>query len=359
MKIALINDTHFGARGDNLIFNEYFFKFWDNIFFPYLAEHNIKTCIHLGDVLDRRKFINHKIADDFQNRFMRRFWDNNIDTHILIGNHDTYYKNTNRVNAVNNLCTTYDKVNEPFIYENPKIATFDGVDILLMPWICDDNYDRSVHLLKNAEVNLVFGHFEIAGFEMDRGNVCLQGLDKKMFDRFDMVLSGHFHHKSNDGTIFYLGNQYEMTWADYNDQRGFHIFDTDTRELTFVPNPYKMFYKITYDDTVNDFEFWKTYDFDQHKDSFVKVVVLNKQNPYLFDTVLDNLYKAQAADISIVEDFTDNLIDMDQDIIDQAEDTMTILSKYIDNLSLQVEPEKLKTVMRELYVEALNVERTE
>jgi hypothetical protein len=71
---------------------------------------------------------------------------------------------------------------------------------------------------------------------------------------------------------------------------------------------------------------------------------------------MDNLYKAGAADISVVEDFTDLTIDTDQDLIDQAEDTMTILSKYIDNLTLNVESDKLKGLMRELYVEALNTE---
>jgi hypothetical protein len=150
-----------------------------------------------------------------------------------------------------------------------------------------------------------------------------------------------------------------MTWADYNDQRGFHIFDTDTRELTFVPNPHKMFHKITYDDGSQSFEDWKTHNYAEYKDCYIKVVVLNKQNPYLFDTVLDNLYKCGAADISIVEDFNDYDTDIDADIVDQAEDTMTILSKYIDNLTLNVERDKLKNLMKELYVEALNTETTE
>ena len=88
-------------------------------------------------------------------------------------------------------------------------------------------------------------------------------------------------------------------------------------------------------------------------------MVLNKQNQFLFDHVVDNLYKVGIADLSIVEDFSDTIVDNDQEIIDQAEDTMTILSKYIDNLELDVEPDKLKTLMRELYVEALNTEVAE
>ena len=120
-----------------------------------------------------------------------------------------------------------------------------------------------------------------------------------------------------------------------------------------------MFHKIFYDDGKTDFEFWKNYDYNKYKNTYLKVVVICKQNPYLFDTVLDNLYKAEVTDISIVEDFTDTNIDIDDDIVNQAEDTMSILSNYIDGATLDVNNEKLKTIMRELYVEAVNAERSE
>ena len=143
-----------------------------------------------------------------------------------------------------------------------------------------------------------------------------------------------------------VGTPGEMTWMDYNDPRGFHIFDTTTRELNFIQNPYRMFYKITYDDGQQDFQFWKDYDYNSLKETYVKVVVVNKQNPYLFDNVIDNLYKAEVSDISIVEDFTDIVIENDQELIDQAEDTLTIVNKVIDGLSLSVESDKLKKIGR-------------
>lgn len=359
MKIALINDTHFGARGDNIHFNEYFYRFWENIFFPYLIENDIKTCVHLGDVVDRRKFINHNIASDFQKRFMRKFYEYGIDTHILIGNHDTYYKNTNRVNAIENLCTSYDGINEPHIYVDPKIVEFDGLPIIMMPWICDENYSQSIDLLKTANAEVVFGHFGISGFEMDRGNVCHDGMERSLFDRFDIVISGHFHHKSSDGLIHYLGSQYEMSWSDYDDPKGFHVFDTKTREVEFIKNPYKMFQKIYYDDQEQSFEYWKNKDMTEYKDNMIKVIVVNKQNPYLFDSVIDSLYKVNPIDINIVEDLTDNSVENDESIIDQAEDTMTILSKYVDSLTLDVNNDRLKNMMKELYIEAINTEQVE
>ena len=106
MKIALITDTHFGARNDNPAYANYFFKFYNNVFFPYLKEHNIKTCIHLGDIVDSSTFINFKTAHEFSNNFMKRLWEETIATPIIIGNHDTYYKNTNEVNAVDALLKT-------------------------------------------------------------------------------------------------------------------------------------------------------------------------------------------------------------------------------------------------------------
>jgi hypothetical protein len=225
-----------------------------------------------------------------------------------------------------------------------------------VPWICDSNEKEIFQKMKESKSQICFGHFEIAGFEMDRGNVCDHGLDKKSLSKYDIVLSGHFHHKSTDGNITYVGTPHEMTWSDYNDPKGFHIFDTETRELEFVKNPHTMFNKLNYDDGEQDFEFWKKFNFSSLKDCYVKVVVLNKQNPYLFDSVVDNLYKVGVADISIVEDFTDDIIQDDDEIVDQAEDTMTILRKYVDNLNLNVEPEKLKNILQEIYIEALNVE---
>ena len=353
MKIALINDTHAGARGDDPRFNEFFFKFWEGTFFPYLKENNIKHICHLGDVVDRRKFISFVTLNSWRKRFFDVLQTEGINMDVIVGNHDVTYKNTNEINAMHELFDHYNNIN---VMIEPKDMEYDGLSIAMVPWINSSNYEQTLEFLKTTKSQVVFGHFEIAGFEMDRGNVCHTGMDKSTFDRFDMVLSGHFHHKSTNGSIHYLGNQYEITWADYNDPRGFHVFDTETRELTFVSNPNRMFHKINYDDATTDFAYWQKFDYAALKDCYVKIVVLNKQNPYLFDNVLDNLYKAGIGDIAIVEDFTDTIIEDDKDLVNQAEDTMTILSKYIDNLTLTVDNDKLKTLMKELYVEALTTE---
>ena len=356
MKLCILGDTHFGARGDSLDFHKYFQKFYDEVFFPYLIENDIKVVFQMGDLFDRRKFINFNSLYLSRKYFFEKCERLGIKLHTLIGNHDVAYKNTLEVNSPSLLLNEYSNIE---IYEEFDTVDFDGVSIDVVPWICDDNVDDIFNRMKESKAQICFGHFEIAGFEMDRGNVCESGIDKQSLSKYDVVLTGHFHHKSTDGNITYVGTPYEMTWADWNDPKGFHIFDTETREMNFVKNSFSMFHKITYDDGKTTFEDWKEYDFSKLKECYVKVVVLNKQNPFLFDHVIDSLYKAGVSDLSIVEDFTDVNVDLDQDIIDQAEDTITILSKYIDNLTLDVEAEKLKSIMRELYVEALNTEVAE
>lgn len=354
MKIAIISDTHAGARGDNQIFNEFFFKFWENTFFPYLKEHNIKHICHLGDVVDRRKFINFVTLNSWRSRFFDRLLAEGITMDVIVGNHDVFFRNTNEINAMTELFSSYSNIN---VYLDPVVKQYDSLEVALVPWINSGNYESSLQFLKDTSAQVVFGHFEISGFEMDRGNVCHAGMSRSVFDKFDMVLSGHFHHKSTDGLITYLGNQYEITWADHGDQRGFHVFDTETREIEFVPNPNSIFHKLSYDDTLNDFDFWKNYDYRKFKDCYVKIIVVNKTNPYLFDIVIDNLYKSEAADVSIVEDFSETLVEDDDEIINQAEDTLTIINKVIDSNLGNLEAPKFKSLVKELYLEALQTEQ--
>jgi hypothetical protein len=179
-----------------------------------------------------------------------------------------------------------------------------------------------------------------------------------MFNKFDLVFSGHYHHKSSSGNIHYLGNPYELTWSDYNDSRGFHIFDTDTREFEFIKNPNSIFYKINYDDTIPDaMKDYTNLDLSSYKDTFVKVIVVNKTNPFLFDMFMSNLYKSSPIDVSIVEDNLDLTEGLENDIISEAEDTLTILNRYVDNVQADgIDNSKLKSILKSVYVEALDLQ---
>ena len=350
MKIALVTDTHFGARNDNQNVNDYFYKFYDDIFFPELEKRGITTCVHLGDVVDRRKFISFKIANDFRQRFINRFAELGIDLHIIIGNHDTYYKNTNEVNSMEELVGR-DRCN---IYTGPEVVEFDGVPIQFIPWINTNNYDESMTALSHSPAQIAMGHLEVNGFEMHKGHFADGSYDKELFRRFDIVMSGHFHHKSDDGQIYYLGTPYEIYWSDYEDPRGFHIFDTETRELERIVNPYRLFEKVYYDDTTTDYT---EYDMSKFKDMYVKVIVVNKKDLYQFDKFVDKLLQADAHEVKIVEDFSElDAENVSDDIVENTEDTMTLLEKYIDELDVTMDKDRLKNTMRSLYTEAQDLE---
>ena len=355
MKIALITDTHFGARNDNPAYANYFFKFYNNVFFPYLKEHNIKTCIHLGDIVDRRKFINFKTSHDFRHKFMRRLWEEKIDTHIIVGNHDTYYKNTNEVNAVDELLTTYDGIHEPFIYSEPKVVEIGGMRMLFLPWVNSSNEEKTTMMLEQESADIVLGHLEIKGFEMHNNMKSVTGLEKRLFRRFEKVLSGHFHKKSDDGQIYYLGCPYEFMWNDYNCQKGFHILDTETRELERIVNPYTIHEKIYYNDEENDY---KDFDYSKYEDKFIKLIVEKKKDYYLFDKFIDGFYKkTKVHDIKIIEDYSDlDASTVADDIAERSEDTPTLLDNYVNELETDLNKDKLKTLMRTLYTEAGDME---
>jgi DNA repair exonuclease SbcCD nuclease subunit len=355
MKVAIITDQHFGARNDSVQFLDFFQKFYDNIFFTKLKEEGITTLLILGDTFDRRKYVNFYSLKRTQEMFFDKLFNMGIKIHMLAGNHDTYYKNTNEVNSVRLLLREYNNIN---IIDQPTTIFIDETPICMMPWICADNYEDSMSTIKETEASICCGHFEIAGFAMHRGMPSQEGLNREIFRKFEYTFSGHYHHKSSDGDIHYLGNPYELTWQDYNDTRGFHIFDLTTRDLLFVENPYVMFHKIVYDDKKDSITEITNKELSKYTNTYVKVVVVNKTNPYLFDKFMNNLYNVNPIDITIAEDFIDLTEGIEDDIIDQAEDTVTIINKYVDSIKEEsIDNEKLKSLLRELYVEALNLEQ--
>ena len=357
MKVAIISDQHFGARNDSTNFLDFYEKFYKETFFPTIKKEKIDTLLILGDTFDRRKYINFFSLKRTKEMFFDPLYEKGIEIYMLAGNHDTYFKNTNDVNSVDLLLKEYDNIT---VIDHPSTISIGDKKqhhICMMPWICPENYEDSMYELKNTPSDLCMGHFEIAGFAMYRGMPSEEGLDRSLFRKFKRTFSGHYHHKSNADDIFYLGNPYELTWQDYNDERGFHLYDLEKDDLEFVPNPFKMFYRITYDDKKDSITEINNIDVTPYAGSYVKVVVINKTNPYLFDKFMNNLYNVNPADISVVEDFTD-ITESDDDTVDEAEDTLTILNKYVDSIKEDnIDNDKLKTLLKELYVEALNQEQ--
>jgi predicted phosphodiesterase len=350
--IALITDTHWGCRNDSPVFAKHISRYYKNVFFPYLEEHGINYVVHLGDIVDRRKYINFVTAKNLDNDFIKPIYKNKLFLHAIIGNHDTYFKNTNEINSMNVLYRDNAHFN---YYSEPTEFRIDGCKILFMPWICSDNYEQCMSAIEMTDAQVLFGHLELNGFEMYKGSPNNHGFDPKLFDKFDIVCSGHFHHKSSKGNINYLGAPYEMTWSDYDDPRGFHVFDTSTRELTFIQNNDKIFHKIFYNDADSDCMEIVNQDFSQYADCIIKVVVKQKTNLHMFDLFIDKLEKAGVADLQVVEDHLNLNLELDDDLLEEAEDTFSLLNKYASQVS-KSDNEQLTLLLQELYNEALMVE---
>lgn len=354
MKIVLITDTHYGVRSDSLAFLDNSKSFFDNVFFPYIDDNEIKTVIHLGDLVDRRKYININTARRLREDFLEPLHSRKLDVHLLAGNHDTFYRNTNDTNSLTEIVESKYPTFKTYINEATEVE-FDGLSILFIPWICDDNRKQVLNAIKKTKAQVAMGHLEIQGFEMYKGSMVSHGDDRSLFGRFDLVMSGHYHHRSTDGSIFYLGSHAEFTWSDFDDPKGFHVFDTETRELTFVENPYKMFQKIWYDDSSKAFR-KKKIDFSQYKDCIVKVIIVNRNDYYLFDKFIEALEAENPIDIQIVEDHLNLDMENDENIVGEAETTLAIFKKYIDNYEIKnLDKDKLTKKIVEVYNEAISL----
>jgi DNA repair exonuclease SbcCD nuclease subunit len=345
MKVAILTDTHYGARKGSKYLHDYFELFYKNVFFPALKEHGVEAVIHMGDAFDSRKSIDYQSLEWAKRVVFEPL--RNYDVHMIIGNHDCYYKNTNNVNSPSLLLQTYPNIRT---YSSPQTVKVGGLDIMMVPWICSENYDETLKQIKKTKAKIAMGHLELQGFRVNRNLVMEDhGLEANIFSNFTKVFSGHYHTRSDNGTVFYLGNTYEMYWNDVNDPRGFHIFDTETLEHTPINNPYKLFYNIYYDDTP-----YQLFDITEYENKIVKVIVRKKSKPKDFEKFIDKLYTAGIQDLKIVENFE---IQENEDFeIDEEENTMSILNRYIDEAEFEFDKNVIKGIFQDLYRQACEVE---
>lgn len=349
MKVALIADTHLGARSDNQFLLDYFEKFFSDVFFPYLDKHKIDTVIHLGDTFDRRKYVNYVTLQRAKRMLFDPLRDRNITSHFIIGNHDTSYRNTNSINSPSLLLKEYGFE----IYERPTYLKVGCLDLLLLPWITAETRDESAAMIQEAKAKMILGHLEIQGFQMVPGHVCdyADAWTADGFQAYHTVMSGHFHIRATQKGIMYLGCPYEINWSDYGNQKGFHVLDTQTSQIEFIPNPHKLFHRIVYDDTVK----LPRIDTNLLENCYVKVVVRNKTNPYEFDKLIDKINKAKACNVLVTEE---KMSIGSGDSVDgnfEIEDTWTFIKNYIQNMD-NVDSAGLTSLMSELYQQANELE---
>ena len=342
MKIAIITDQHFGARKNSKLFHDYFLKFYNDIFFPTLEKEGITTVVDMGDTFDNRTGVNFGSLAWAKNNYYDRLKEMGCTVHTIVGNHTAYYKNTNKINSIDLLLREYDNV--PVYSETTSIMLGD-LSVLLVPWINSENKEKSLGLIEESSAPVCMGHLELNGFKATHGHIMEHGMEMDSFSKFDRVYPGHYHTRSNNGKVFYLGNPYELFWNDYKDSRGFHIFDTETLEHTPVNNPYRLFYKIYYEDTP-----YQTFDAREYEKKIVKLIVKQRTDTLLFEKFIDKLYQSNIEDLKIVENFSiQESVDFE---IEESEDTLTILDRYIQEADTSLDKSIVTKLIKEIYQEA-------
>ena len=340
MKVGVISDTHWGARKGSKLFHDYFELFYKNVFFPTLEQYGITTVIHMGDAFDSRKSIDYQSLEWAKRVVFEPL--SSYQVHMIVGNHDSYYKNTNNTNSPQLLLKDYPNIQT---YSTPSEIKVENLDILLLPWICSENQEQSLKMIKKTKAKVAMGHLELQGFRVNRSIVMEHGLEANLFKNFSKVFSGHYHTRSDNGTVFYLGNPYEIYWNDLNDTRGFHIFDTETLEHTPINNPHKMYYSIYYEDTN-----YQTFDTREYENKIVKVVVRKKTDTKQFEKFIDKLYSSNVAELKVIENF--EIQGTEEFEAFESEDTLSILDRYIQEAEITLDKTVIQKMMQEIYQEA-------
>lgn len=345
MKVAIITDQHFGCRKNSKLFHDYFLQFYNNVFFPALKRENIKTVIDMGDTFDSRKGIDFAALSWAKKHYYDRLREMGVTVITVVGNHTAYYKNTNEVNAIDLLLREYENVK---VISRPEELKVGNLKVLFVPWINQENEKETYDIIEKTSCKVAMGHLELRGFNANRFCVMEHGYESKLFEKFKLVFSGHYHTRSQKENIRYLGNPYEIYWTDVDDDRGFHIFDTETLDLETINNPYKMFHKVFYEDTPH-----QTFDATKYEGKIVKLIVRKKSDNKQFDKFVDKLYTSNIAELKVVEntDFGGYFLESEVESL-ESEDTMSILNRYIQEAEIDLDKSIIQSVMQEVYQEA-------
>ncbi len=340
-KVALICDTHWGARKSSKLFQDYFDQFYKNIFFPSLEEFGVETVIHLGDAFDNRKSIDFVGLEWTKKSVLDPL--SKYKVHLINGNHDVYFRSTNRINSPGLLLGQYPNIQ---VYSDPTKININGLDVLFIPWINSENEIDTLNLLDRSSCKIVMGHLELNGFVAHKGHVMEDGRDPDVFKKFKKVFSGHYHTRSDNQKIYYIGNPYEIYFNDVDETRGFCIFDTETLEHFYIDNPYKMHYNLYYDDTP-----YQTLNSKEFENKIVKVIVKKKTKVKQFEKYIDKILDANVAELKIIENhFTLDVEEFDVSL--ETEDTLSLLQRFVDESEINLNKDTIKNILVSIHKEA-------
>ena len=212
-KVVAFTDIHLGLKNNSREHNtscENFIK-W---FIEQARKENCKTGVFLGDFHHVRAAINISTLNYSVNvlQLLNDYFDNFF---FIIGNHDLFHRDKFEIHSL------------PYIKEFPNIHAIEDIttigDFAFIPWLTNEEWKK----VTRVKQKYMFGHFELPKFKMnamvempDHGQ-----LNREHFENQEMIFSGHFHKRQNQGKIWYIGNTFPHNYADaWDDERGMMIW---------------------------------------------------------------------------------------------------------------------------------------
>lgn len=344
-RVIVLGDTHWGANNGSSVMHSHFRKFYADLI-EFVKLNGIKAIIQTGDLFDKRKSVDFLSLWHAEDCFFKPLRELGVKLFVIAGNHDCTYKNTNYVNSVDLLM--HDSVT--VIDQEPTTVEVLGVPVDFYPWVNEANMESVVKMTKKPKAKIAVGHFEFDSFPMYPGIIAEHGMNHQLFGKYAAVYSGHYHTVSAKDNILYTGTPYELTWGDHDDPKGFWVVDLakPTQEPEYIQNPHVLFTKIQYDDTVEMEEV-------DVKDQYVKIYTINKNDQYAFDSYVAKLNSQRPYGIQIVDADIAKAVStaLNSDAVFKS--TIEMINHVVDNMELVVEKPKLKSMISEIYGEAMNM----
>lgn len=347
-RAAIITDIHFDCRGGSQYFLDKYNEFFEKQFFPELDALGIKTIICLGDTWENRKSVNVNSLHFAKRMFFDKIKERGIELICILGNHDVFYKNTNDVNSMEIIESAYENVK---LVENTETITIGETTVDLVSWINSENYKERCEFIKNSPSDICAGHFEINGFEMTQGHYCETGVSMGMFSHYQSVWSGHFHIKSTRENVTYLGNPFQTNRGDTGFKRGYHIFDGNTRELTFVENKYNIYESVKFSDDVD----LLTFDFNHYAN---KIVIIDIESLLDCNTRVLNLFSEKLSAVAYKVEINETVghVTTGETVeYDSMKTHSDLMNEYIETVTPDSEKQTvLKDILHTLYNDAVS-----
>ncbi|EQA7786752.1 metallophosphoesterase [Acinetobacter baumannii] len=335
MKILKLGDLHIGVKQDDpWIQNIQMDGIKQAI--DYSKSKGISTWLQAGDWFDVRKAITHKTMN-FNRKICELIEDAGITVYVIVGNHDSTFKNTIFPNACDELLSQFKNFN---VINKVCTLEFDDVKIDMVPWICDENQDEIMEFIKNSNSKFCMGHFELNGFYFYKG-MKSHGAEPDFLKAYKRVWSGHFHTISENRNVTFIGTPWSLTSGDENDPRGFWEFDTETEESIFVQNSTMWHRRIDYPTSINP---------EVYRNLSVRVFVTKVDSKLAkFETDLEEVVH----ELKIVNR-VDSSVEIVEDTSDEVKSMVDLIEEYIGALPdlSDGDSEAIKSISKALYMEA-------